>query len=40
MPYMNDTDTTGMPLVNAVNVMKAFHGTEVLKGIDMTVASG
>jgi len=40
MPYLNDTDTTGMPLVNAVNVMKAFHGTEVLKGIDMTVASG
>ena len=40
MPYMNDTDTTGMPLVNAVNVMKAFHGTDVLKGIDMTVASG
>jgi polar amino acid transport system ATP-binding protein len=40
MPYMNDTDTTGMPLVNAVNVMKAFHGTEVLKGIDMTVGSG
>ncbi len=40
MPYMNDTDTTGMPLVNAVNVTKAFHGTEVLKGIDMTVASG
>jgi len=29
-----------MPLVNAVNVMKAFHGTDVLKGIDMTVASG
>jgi polar amino acid transport system ATP-binding protein len=40
MPYMNDTDTTGMPLVNAVNVMKAFHGTEVLKGIDMTVGAG
>ena len=29
-----------MPLVHAVNVMKAFHGTEVLKGIDMTVAPG
>ena len=40
MPYMNDTDTAGMPLVNAVNVMKAFHGTEVLKGIDMDVHKG
>jgi len=40
MPYMNDTDTAGMPLVNAVNVMKAFHGTEVLKGIDMDVQRG
>ena len=40
MPYMNDTDTTGMPLVNAVNVMKAFHGTDVLKGIDLTVDPG
>jgi polar amino acid transport system ATP-binding protein len=28
---------TGMPLVRAVNVLKSFHGTEVLKGIDMDV---
>jgi polar amino acid transport system ATP-binding protein len=34
------TDTTGMPLVNAVNVSKAFHGTEVLKGIDLEVRKG
>jgi polar amino acid transport system ATP-binding protein len=26
-----------MPLVHAVNVLKSFHGTEVLKGIDMDV---
>jgi polar amino acid transport system ATP-binding protein len=31
------TDTTTMPLVRAVNVTKAFHGNEVLKGIDMDV---
>ena len=29
-----------MPLVHAVNVHKAFHGTEVLKGIDLDVAAG
>jgi polar amino acid transport system ATP-binding protein len=29
-----------MPLVHAVNVHKAFHGTEVLKGIDIDVAMG
>ncbi|WP_457253554.1 amino acid ABC transporter ATP-binding protein [Pedococcus sp. P5_B7] len=37
------TDTgmsTGDPLVHAVNVTKAFHGTEVLKGIDMDVHPG
>ncbi|HZB66457.1 MAG TPA: amino acid ABC transporter ATP-binding protein [Ornithinibacter sp.] len=28
------------PLVRAVNVTKAFHGTEVLKGIDMDVHRG
>ena len=28
------------PLVHAVNVTKAFHGTEVLKGIDMDVRRG
>jgi polar amino acid transport system ATP-binding protein len=33
--------TTGeAPLVHAVNVTKAFHGTEVLKGIDMDVRRG
>ncbi|GAA2159142.1 amino acid ABC transporter ATP-binding protein [Pedococcus bigeumensis] len=30
----------GAPLVHAVNVTKAFHGTEVLKGIDMDVRPG
>jgi polar amino acid transport system ATP-binding protein len=29
-----------MPLVHAVNLMKAFHGTEVLKGIDLDVRKG
>jgi polar amino acid transport system ATP-binding protein len=29
-----------MPLVHAVNVQKAFHGVEVLKGIDLDVATG
>jgi polar amino acid transport system ATP-binding protein len=28
------------PLVHAINVHKAFHGTEVLKGIDLDVAQG
>jgi polar amino acid transport system ATP-binding protein len=28
------------PLVHAVNVMKSFHGTEVLKGIDLDVRRG
>ena len=31
---------TDQPLVHAVNVTKAFHGTEVLKGIDMDVHRG
>ncbi|WP_426561834.1 amino acid ABC transporter ATP-binding protein [Angustibacter sp. McL0619] len=35
---MTTADTK--PLVHAVNVHKAFHGTDVLKGIDMDVASG
>jgi polar amino acid transport system ATP-binding protein len=30
----------GRPLVQAVNVMKSFHGTSVLKGIDMDVRQG
>ena len=33
-------DRTGPPLVRAVNVLKAFHGNEVLKGIDMDVHRG
>ena len=40
----NDPKATGrdtaMPLVHAVNIMKAFHGTEVLKGIDVDVHKG
>jgi polar amino acid transport system ATP-binding protein len=31
---------TGMPLVHAVNVMKSFHGNQVLKGIDLDVRKG
>ena len=30
----------GTPLVHAVNVTKAFHGNQVLKGIDMDVHPG
>ena len=30
----------GMPLVHAVNIMKAFDGTQVLKGIDLDVHKG
>jgi len=30
----------GMPLVHAVNVMKAFDGNQVLKGIDLDVRKG
>ena len=30
----------GQPLVRAVNVHKAFHGNDVLKGIDLDVRSG
>jgi len=35
-PQTND----GMPLVHAVNIMKAFHGNQVLKGIDVNVRKG
>ncbi len=35
----SDTNA-GMPLVHAVNVTKAFHGVEVLKGIDLDVRKG
>ena len=34
------SSTAAAPLVNAVNVHKAFHGTDVLKGIDLDVAAG
>jgi polar amino acid transport system ATP-binding protein len=34
------TTTEGVPLVHAVNVTKAFQGTEVLKGVDMDVHRG
>ncbi len=34
------TETKAQPLVHAVNVTKAFHGNEVLKGIDMDVSKG
>ncbi|GAA4396307.1 amino acid ABC transporter ATP-binding protein [Ornithinibacter aureus] len=34
------TGSDAAPLVHAVNVTKAFHGNEVLKGIDMDVARG
>jgi polar amino acid transport system ATP-binding protein len=34
------TGTPPAPLVHAVNVSKAFHGNEVLKGIDLDVNKG
>jgi polar amino acid transport system ATP-binding protein len=37
---MATAGTSGGPLVRALNVHKAFHGTEVLKGIDLDVARG
>jgi polar amino acid transport system ATP-binding protein len=37
---MASSPTDGPPLVHAVNVTKAFQGTEVLKGIDMDVHRG
>ena len=35
-----DGRNTGMPLVHAVNVMKAFNGIPCLKGIDLDVRKG
>ena len=35
-----DAGRARIPLVHAVNVHKAFHGNEVLKGIDMDVHQG
>ncbi|MFV0462746.1 MAG: amino acid ABC transporter ATP-binding protein [Nostocoides sp.] len=32
--------SSGEPLVHAVNVLKSFHGTDVLKGIDLSVWPG
>ena len=40
MSQATTTSTQDYPLVHAVNVTKAFHGTEVLKGIDMDVQRG
>ena len=44
MTTSNDSTATGhdtdMPLVHAVNVMKAFDGNQVLKGIDLDVRKG
>jgi polar amino acid transport system ATP-binding protein len=42
MAHTTGTGTTAdaVPLVHAVNVTKAFHGNEVLKGIDMDVRRG
>ena len=37
---MTATPATNQPLVHAVNVTKAFHGNEVLKGIDLDVERG
>ena len=39
-PTTATTDDRPLPLVHAVNVTKAFQGTEVLKGIDMDVRRG
>jgi polar amino acid transport system ATP-binding protein len=39
VPEVSGRDT-GAPLVRAHNVTKAFHGHEVLKGIDMDVDAG
>ena len=37
---MTATPATNQPLVHAVNVTKAFHGNEVLKGVDLDVERG
>ena len=37
---MTTESTHDMPLVHALNVTKAFHGNEVLKGIDLDVRRG
>ena len=40
MATSNEARTGEAPLVRAVNVMKSFHGNQVLKGIDMDVHRG
>ena len=40
MATSNAARTGEAPLVRAVNVMKSFHGNQVLKGIDMDVHRG
>jgi len=40
MSAPNPDTNAGMPLVHAVNVMKAFDGNQVLKGIDLDVRKG
>ncbi len=40
MPGRTVPSGDGTPLVHAVNVMKSFHGNEVLKGIDFDVHRG
>ena len=39
-PHERSRTGEELPLVRAVNVMKSFHGTEVLKGIDLVVQPG
>jgi len=39
-PHARSRTGEEKPLVRAVNVMKSFHGTEVLKGIDLDVHRG
>ena len=39
-PHERSRTGEEQPLVRAVNVMKSFHGTEVLKGIDLDVHRG
>ena len=39
-PTSSTSASSGMPLVHAVNVMKAFDGNQVLKGIDLDVRKG
>ena len=40
MATAHSTTASEVPLVHAVNVLKSFHGNQVLKGIDMDVHRG